>query len=113
MSKTVINIGKVENVNPNVEKVESTFVTGEKKASKLTFDRPTGPTEYKPYKPYKIEIDLMGAKAHLCTIRPGQTEIDENGRWFYKVTISKGSALSGEFWEANGVKILDYIKRTL
>ena len=78
-----------------------------------TFDLPLNPHEPRPVKPYNITVSLMGAEAHLATIKLGHTEVSEDGKWHAKATITKGAALSDEFWEANGGKIAEYIQSNL
>lgn len=77
------------------------------------FNMPLGPNESRPVKPFDITVSLMGAEAHLATIKLGHTEISEDGKWYAKATITKGAALSDEFWEANGEKIANYIQSNL
>lgn len=74
---------------------------------------PLDPNESRPVKPFDITVSLMGAEAHLATIKLGHTEISEDGKWQAKATITKGAALSDEFWEANGEKIAEYIQNNL
>lgn len=78
-----------------------------------TFDMPLSADEARPAKPHDITINIMGAEAHLVTISMGPSQVSEHGKLFATMTITKGSALSDEFWEANGKKICDFIHNKL
>ena len=78
-----------------------------------TFNLPLDPNEPRPVRPHDITISLMGAEAHLATIKLGRTKISEDGKWYAKATVTKGAALSEEFWEANAEKIVSYIENNL
>lgn len=71
------------------------------------------PTEPRPDKPYELVVPIMGTEAHLATISMGRTKVDEDNVWYAETTVSKGNALSDEFWNANYERIGQYIETTL
>mgnify|MGYP006873076361 CR=1 FL=1 len=102
-----------ENMNVKAKKVEiedEKYMRVEKGSTSVyTFNYSLSPTEPRLEKPYDIIISLMGADVHLATIKMGPTKVSEDMKWYAECTIHKGSAISNEFWEANGKKIRDYI----
>lgn len=74
---------------------------------------PLSPDEARPVKPYDITVNVMGAEAHLATITMGNTQVSEQGKIFAQMTVTKGSALSEEFWQENGEKICDFLQKNL
>lgn len=77
------------------------------------FNITLSPTEPRPVEPHKLVIPLMGVDAHLVTLKMGHTQVSEDKKWFAEMTVTKGSALSDEFWEANGEKITEYVAQTM
>ena len=69
--------------------------------------------EPRPDNPYKLIIPIMGANAHLATISMGRTKVDEENVFYAETTVSKGDALSDEFWNENYERIGQYIETTL
>ena len=76
------------------------------------FTMPLNAGEGTPVEPYPLDINLMGANANIATIK---TEIvkAEGEELVANITITKGTALSDEFWEANYEKIGDFVRTSL
>ena len=103
-----IKVNKVEIGEVSYMRVER------EQTSCLSFECDLSPTVPRPdTKPFDLVISLMGADAHLATIKMGKTMVADDGGWFANVTITKGSAISDAFWEQNGEKIKDYISQKL
>lgn len=77
-----------------------------------TFNLSLTPEESGPVAPFSLDVNLMGAIANLANIKTDKCR-EENGKLMARITISKGTALSDEFWEANGGKIAEYIQNNL
>ena len=103
-----IKVNKIEIDGVSYMRVER------EQTSCLSFECDLSPTRQRPdTKPFDLVVSMMGADAHLATIKMGNTKVAEDGRWYAEVMITKGSAISDAFWEQNGEKIKDYISSRL
>ena len=112
---TSILRGKNMDVRSKVVTIDGvTYMRVIKNPNKVyVFNTILSPAEPRPDKPYKLIIPIMGANAHLATISMGRTKVDEDNVCYAETTVSKGDALSDEFWNENYERIGQYIETTL